>query len=99
MQRREFIALLGGAAAAWPLAARPQRPTSLHIGIVTIQSRTTPIYTAFDQRLRELGHIEGENLVTDYLNPEMQAEGVPGAIKELQHVPTAMNRDSQDTPE
>jgi len=83
MQRREFIALLGGAAAAWPLAARPQRPTSLHIGIVTIQSRTTPIYTAFDQRLRELGHIEGENLVTDYLNPEMQAEGVPGAIKEL----------------
>ena len=83
MQRREFIALLGGAAAAWPLAARAQRPTSLHIGIVTIQSRTTPIYTAFDQRLRELGHIEGENLVTDYLNPEMQAEGVPGAIKEL----------------
>ena len=83
MKRREFIALLGGAVAAWPYAARAQRPTSLHIGIVTIQSRTTPIYTAFDQRLRELGHIEGENLVTDYLNPEMQAEGVPGAIKEL----------------
>ena len=83
MQRREFIALLGGAAAAWPLAARAQRPTSLHIGIVTIQSRTTPIYAAFDQRLRELGHIEGQNLVTDYLNPERQAEGVPGAIKEL----------------
>jgi putative ABC transport system substrate-binding protein len=83
VKRREFIALLGGAVAAWPYAARAQRPTSLHIGIVTIQSRTTPIYTAFDQRLRELGHIEGENLVTDYLNPEMQAEGVPGAIKEL----------------
>ena len=83
MQRREFIALLGGAAAAWPLAARAQRPTSLHIGIVTIQSRTTPIYTAFDQRLRELGHIEGQNLVTDYLNPERHAEGVPGAINEL----------------
>jgi putative ABC transport system substrate-binding protein len=55
----------------------------LHVGIVTIQSRTTPIYAAFDQRLRELGHIEGQNLVTDYLNPESQAEGVPGAIKEL----------------
>jgi putative ABC transport system substrate-binding protein len=83
MRRRRFMALLGGAAAAWPLAAQAQRPTSLHIGIVTIQSRTTPIYAAFDQRLRELGHIEGQNLVTDYLNPERQAEGVPGAIKEL----------------
>jgi hypothetical protein len=37
----------------------------------------------FIQRLRELGHIEGQNLVTDYLNPERQAEGIPGAIKEL----------------
>ena len=82
MRRREFISLVGGAS-AWPLMARAQQPKSLHIGIVTIQSRTTPIYTAFDQRLRELGHIEGENLVTDYLNPEMQADGVPGAIKEL----------------
>ncbi|HSY57006.1 MAG TPA: ABC transporter substrate-binding protein [Bradyrhizobium sp.] len=82
MRRREFVSLVGGAV-AWPLMARAQQPTSLHIGIVTIQSRTTPIYAAFDQRLRELGHIEGQNLVTDYLNPERQAEGVPGAIKEL----------------
>jgi putative ABC transport system substrate-binding protein len=81
--RRELLAALGGAAAVWPLTSRAQRPTSLHVGIVTIQSRTTPIYAAFDQRLRELGHIEGQNLVTDYLNPESQAEGVPGAIKEL----------------
>jgi putative ABC transport system substrate-binding protein len=80
--RRELIAALGGVV-AWPLMARAQRPTNLHVGIVTIQSRTTPIYPGFDQRLRELGHIEGQNLVTDYLNPETQAEGVPGAIKEL----------------
>jgi ABC-type uncharacterized transport system substrate-binding protein len=80
--RRELITAVSGAV-AWPLTARAQRPTSLHIGIVTIQSRTTPIYAAFDQRLRELGHIEGQNLVTDYLNPERQGEGVPGAIKEL----------------
>jgi putative tryptophan/tyrosine transport system substrate-binding protein len=83
MRRREFITLLGGAAAAGPFAVRAQGPTSLHVGIVTIQSRTTPIYSAFDQRLRELGYIEGQNLVMDYLNPEKQAEGVPGAIKEL----------------
>jgi putative tryptophan/tyrosine transport system substrate-binding protein len=82
LKRRDFIAALGSAA-AWPLRVRAQQPANLHIGIVTIQSRTTPIYSAFDQRLRELGHIEGQNLVTDYLNPESQAEGVPGAIKEL----------------
>ena len=80
--RRELITAVSGAV-AWPLTARAQRPTSLHIGIVTIQSRTTPIYAAFDQRLRELGHIEGQNLVTDYLNPERYQEGDPGAIKEL----------------
>ena len=83
MRRREFITLLGGAAAFGPFAVRAQGATSLHVGIVTIQSRTTPIYSAFDQRLRELGYVEGQNLVTDYLNPEKQAEGVPGAIKEL----------------
>jgi putative ABC transport system substrate-binding protein len=83
VRRRQFIFILGSAAAAWPLPARAQRPMSLHVGIVTIQPRTAPVYAAFDQRLRELGHIEGQNLVTDYLNPERHAEGVPGAIKEL----------------
>ena len=82
MRRREFIGVVGGAVAL-PFAAHAQRPTNWHIGIVTIQSRTTPIYTALDQRLRELGYIEGQNLVMDYLNPETQADGVPGAIKEL----------------
>jgi putative tryptophan/tyrosine transport system substrate-binding protein len=83
VRRREFIMLLGGTATAVPFMARAQSPATLHVGIVTIQSRTTPIYSAFDQRLRELGYIEGQNLVTEYLNPEKQAEGVPGAIKEL----------------
>jgi hypothetical protein len=48
--------------------------------VVTIQSRTTSIYSAFNQRHRLT---EGQNLVTEYLNPEKQAEGVPGAIREL----------------
>jgi putative tryptophan/tyrosine transport system substrate-binding protein len=83
MRRREFITLLGGAAVAWPLAARAQQPVKTRIGITTIQPRTSPIYAAFDQRLRELGYIEGQNLVVDFLNPEDQAEGIAGAIKEL----------------
>jgi putative tryptophan/tyrosine transport system substrate-binding protein len=79
--RRELLAGLSGAVVL-PLAARAQRPMSLRIGIVTI-NQTGPGYAAFDQRLRELGYIEGQNLVTDYLNPERYPEGDPGVIKEL----------------
>jgi putative ABC transport system substrate-binding protein len=83
MRRREFIKLLGGAAAAWPRVARAQSAGMLRVGIATIQPRTAPIYVAFDQRLRELGYVEGQNLIVDFLNPEDQAEGIAGAIKEL----------------
>src|ERR1700730_12214476 len=88
--RRELITAVSGAV-AWPLTARAQRPTSLHIGIVTIQSRTTPIYAAFDQRLRELGHIEGQNLVTDYLNGVVGVEPSE-AIKAAQACRTSGER-------
>ena len=57
--RREFITVLGGAAAAWPLPARAQQQAMTRVGIVTIQPRTAPMYAAFDQRLRELGYVEG----------------------------------------
>jgi len=53
------------------------------VGIVTIQPRTASMYAAFDQRLRELGYIEGQNLALDYVNPEDQAGGNAGAIEEL----------------
>ena len=54
-----------------------------HVGITTIQPRTSPIYAAFDERLRELGYIEGQNLVVDLLNPQKQAGGIAGAVAEL----------------
>ena len=82
MQRREFITLLGGAAVAWPLVARAQQPAMTRVGITTIQPRTSPIYAAFDERLRELGYIEGQNLVVDLLNPQKQAGGIAGAVAE-----------------
>jgi len=81
--RRELLVTLGSATVAWPLAAHGQQPTRTRIGITTIQPRTSPIYVAFDQRLRELGYIEGQNLIVDFLNPEDWAEGIAGAIKEL----------------
>ena len=82
-ERREFITLLGGAAVAWPLVARAQQPAMTRVGITTIQPRTSPIYAAFDKRLRELGYIEGQNLVVDLLNPQNQAGGIAGAVAEL----------------
>ena len=67
------------------MAARGARAAmaKTRVGIKSIQPRTSPIYAAFDQRLREPGYIEAQNLIVDFLNPEDQAEGIAGAIKEL----------------
>jgi ABC-type uncharacterized transport system substrate-binding protein len=68
MRRREFITLLGGAAAAWPLAARAQQaPAILRVGVASVQPRSTAIYVAFLQRMAELGYEEGKNFVFDYV--------------------------------
>jgi putative ABC transport system substrate-binding protein len=68
MRRREFITLLGGAA-AWPLAARAQQPAKLptigFLGAAT-PSTTNPWIAAFMQRLREFGWIEGRNIAIEY---------------------------------
>jgi putative ABC transport system substrate-binding protein len=83
MRRREFIALVAGAT-AWTLNARAQQALRLwRVGITTIQPRASPPYVALEQRLRELGYIEGQNLIVDVLNPEDQSQGMDGAIREL----------------
>ncbi len=69
MRRREFIILLGGAAAAWPLAARAQQPAKLPtVGFLGTTSRSAwgPWTAAFVQRLRELGWIEGRTIAIEY---------------------------------
>jgi ABC-type uncharacterized transport system substrate-binding protein len=69
VNRREFISLLGGAAAAWPLAARAQSSSSRRIGILmnAIATETVPqsYVAAFVQALRQLGWTEGQNLRVD----------------------------------
>jgi putative ABC transport system substrate-binding protein len=81
--RRQFISALGGAAVMWPLGAHAQQPPMTRVGVVTIQPRTDPLYAAFDQRLRELGYIESQNLALDYINPGYPAGGHAGVIEEL----------------
>src|SRR5438128_114232 len=61
--RREFIRLLGGAAAAWPLAARAQQTGKIpRIGIID----DAPRWKAFRHGLRDLGYLEGQNIAFDY---------------------------------
>jgi putative tryptophan/tyrosine transport system substrate-binding protein len=73
VKRREFITLLGGAAAAWPLAARAQQPGKLPtIGFLVPGTPLTDSqrHAAFVQRLRELGWTEGRNVAIEYRWPE-----------------------------
>jgi putative tryptophan/tyrosine transport system substrate-binding protein len=65
IKRREFITLLGGAA-AWPLAARAQEPGRIYrLGMVHSSPRAAPHHRALFEELRRLGFIEGQNLVVD----------------------------------
>jgi putative tryptophan/tyrosine transport system substrate-binding protein len=59
MRRREFITLLGGAA-AWPVAARAQSPKMLRVGYSGMLPRDAPHYAAFEKRMAELGYQEAE---------------------------------------
>src|SRR5246127_4269368 len=83
MKRREFIALLSGAAAAWPLAAwAQQQPKMLRVGFVGMQPREWPLYTNFLKRMAELGYQEGRNLTFDYI----QTPNVDGYDKSYQEL-------------
>src|SRR5215831_15687157 len=66
--RREFIALLGGAAAAWPLAARAQQPEKmLRVGALSAQPRAAPIWLAFERRMVELEYKHGTNFALEFV--------------------------------
>ena len=67
MKRRDFITLLGGATAAWPLAAHAQSPKMLRVGYSGMMTREAPHYAAFEKRMAELGYQEGRNFTFEYI--------------------------------
>jgi putative tryptophan/tyrosine transport system substrate-binding protein len=85
VRRREFITLLGGAAAAWPLAAHAQKLKVWRIGMLeTIAPELNAVnLAALRQGLRLLGYIEGQNYVLDYRSANGQAERFPSLAGDL----------------
>src|SRR5262245_66251547 len=83
--RRELLVALGGAATAWPLAARAQQPIPL-VGFVwtgDTSSAPMPYVTAFRQGLKEVGFVEGENVTVEYRWPGSEYDRLPALIAEL----------------
>jgi hypothetical protein len=69
LRRRQFLTLLGGAAVAWPLAARGQQPTVALVGLLTGSKQDDRWLGALRQGLKEAGYIEGRRLRSNTVRP------------------------------
>jgi ABC-type uncharacterized transport system substrate-binding protein len=83
VKRRDFITLLGGAAATWPLAARAQQPAIPVVGFLRSGTIPDDRVTAFRQGLKETGFIEGQNVAIEYRSDESQTDRLPLLVADL----------------
>jgi putative ABC transport system substrate-binding protein len=79
MRRREFLTLLGGAAAVWPLAARAQQRPTPRIGVID----QSPIWDHFRQGLNEFGYVDGRDIIIEYRSAQGQPDQLAAAASEL----------------
>jgi putative ABC transport system substrate-binding protein len=83
IRRREFITLLGGAAAAWPLVARGQQPTMQVIGFLAPVLTNEDQLRGFQQGLKQAGFVEGENVSILYRSAENELDRLPALAVDL----------------
>jgi len=83
--RRAFLGTLAGSLLAAPLAAEAQQRGKVYqVGILSSANpRSAPIFQAFEQRLRELGYVEGQNVTIEFRNAEGQLDRLPGLALDL----------------
>jgi ABC-type uncharacterized transport system substrate-binding protein len=87
IERREFLATLGGAAAAWPLPARAQQPTMPVVGYLDATTAVDSVYrvSAFRDGLKEAGFIDGHNVAIDFRSAENKLDRLPALAADLAH--------------